>query len=76
MAIRIREVDGHTIAICAARSRAKAGDLYLDDNIHHALTTKFRLDFHSEGDMSRSGIEKNLEELMLKEENEKRLNRK
>ena len=46
MAIRIRKVDGKTIALCAAKSIPKEGDLYLDDSIHHALTTKFGLDFY------------------------------
>lgn len=52
MAIRIRNVDGVTVALCAAKSQPKDGDIYLDDNAHHALTTKFGLDFHSEGFMS------------------------
>jgi hypothetical protein len=47
MSIRIRNVDGVTIAICAARSVAKEGDIYLDDAAHHALTIKFGLDFDS-----------------------------
>ena len=41
MAIRIRKVDGITIALCAAETNEKLGDLYLDDSIHHALSTKF-----------------------------------
>lgn len=49
MAIRIRKIKGNTIAICAAKSKPEKGDLYLDDSIHHALTTKFGLDFYSEG---------------------------
>lgn len=47
MSIRIRIVDGTTIAVCAARSVAKEGDIYLDDAAHHALTIKFGLDFDS-----------------------------
>lgn len=49
MAIRIRKIDGTVIAICAAISVEKEGDIYLDDNAHHALSTKFGLDWHSEG---------------------------
>lgn len=45
MAIRIRVIDGVTIAICAARSVEKEGDIYLDDAAHYALSTKFALDF-------------------------------
>ena len=49
MAIRIRKIEGTTIALCAARSQPEDGDLYLDDNIHHALSTKFGLDWNKEG---------------------------
>ena len=52
MAIRIRVVDGTVVALCAAKTKAEPGDiLYLNDNVHHALSTKFGLDFHSEGIM-------------------------
>lgn len=44
MAIRIRVVDGVTVALCAAKSVPKEGDVYLDDNIHYALTVKFMAD--------------------------------
>ena len=49
MSIRIRVVDGVTVALCAARSMPKEGDLYLDDAAHHALSVKFDQDFASEG---------------------------
>jgi hypothetical protein len=49
VSIRIREVDGVTVAICAARSIPKPGDIYLDDAAHHALTIKFGVDFDSMG---------------------------
>jgi hypothetical protein len=45
MAIRLRTVDGVRIAICAARSVPKPGDVYLDDAEHHALSVKFDLDY-------------------------------
>ena len=47
MAIRIRVVDGVMVALCAARSVPKEGDVYLDDAMHYALSTKFALDFNS-----------------------------
>jgi hypothetical protein len=49
MSIRIRKVDGKVVALCAAKSEPKSGDLYLDDNVHHALTIKFEKDFGSMG---------------------------
>lgn len=49
MAIRLRRVEGvGLVALCAARSVTKAGDVYLDDEVHHALSAKFSLDFASE----------------------------
>lgn len=44
MAIRLRRVDGRLIALCAARSVAQDGDVYLDDEAHEALSNKFALD--------------------------------
>ena len=49
MSIRIRIVDGVTVALCAARSVEKPGDVYIDDAQHHALSEKFSEDFASEG---------------------------
>ena len=49
MAIRIRSTGSGYIALCAAKSKALNGDIYLNDGIHTALTTKFRKDFISEG---------------------------
>ena len=51
MSIRIRKINGHTIAICAAISEAKEGDIYLHDGIHEALATKFSCDWNSTGMM-------------------------
>lgn len=45
MAIRIRTINGVTVAVCAAMSVEKPGDLYLDDAQHYALTLKFGQDF-------------------------------
>jgi len=41
MAIRIRTVGDTVVALCAAETDKKEGDIYLDDNIHHALMDKF-----------------------------------
>jgi len=41
MAIRLRSVDGETVALCAAETLAIEGDIYLDDNAHYALMLKF-----------------------------------
>ncbi len=49
MAIRIRQVGDELVALCAARTNAEAGDLYLDDGVHHALSSKFAVDFQEEG---------------------------
>jgi hypothetical protein len=49
VSIRIRIVNGVSIALCAARSIEQQGDIYLDDAAHHALTEKFSEDFTSEG---------------------------
>lgn len=46
MSIRIRIVDGYMVALCAAKTKPKKGDIYLDDNIHHALSTKFAIDWN------------------------------
>ena len=45
MAIRLRVVDGQLVALCAARSVEKPGDVYLDDNAHYALSQKYWLDY-------------------------------
>ena len=67
MAIRIRKVNGHTIALCAAVTAPKEKDLYLDDNIHHALSTKFGLDWYSEGRIDDPLADERLVDLMEKE---------
>ena len=56
MAIRLREVDGHLVALCAARSVPKPGDVYLDDSAHHALSVKFSSDFAEMGFMAPFGM--------------------
>lgn len=68
MAIRIRSVDGRVIAICAAKSKSKEGDTYLDDNAHHALSTKFGLDWAEEGFLDESLADEELVPLMKREQ--------
>lgn len=67
MAIRIRKIQGITIALCAAETKPKKGDLYLDDPAHHALTTKFGLDWYNEGFLKDAMADDILVELMQKE---------
>lgn len=49
MAIRIRKIKGKLIALCAADTKARKGDIYLDDNVHHALGEKFYADYKKMG---------------------------
>jgi len=49
MAIKIRSINGKLVALCAAKQEGKDCFLYLDDNIHHALSRKFMADFIKEG---------------------------
>lgn len=46
MSIRLRHTDGTLVALCAARSVEKPGDVYLDDGEHYALMLKFARDFN------------------------------
>lgn len=64
MAIRIRTVAGCVVALCAAETDEQPGDVYLDDAAHHALTTKFGLDWQSEGLLIDPPIDNQIAELM------------
>lgn len=64
MAIRIRKINGHTIALCTAITESKEDDLYLDDTIHHALSTKFGLDWYEEGFLDDPSADELLTSLM------------
>lgn len=70
MAIRIRWIDGHVVALCAAKTSPKEGDIYLDDSIHHALSTKFDVDWRNEGLIIFKGtlVDEKIKKLMLAEE--------
>lgn len=45
MAIRLRQIEGEWVALCAAKTKALEGDVYLDDALHYALALKFGRDF-------------------------------
>lgn len=68
MAIRIREINGHIVALCAAKTKEKEGDIYLNDAIHHALSTKFGVDWVSEGCLTEDLADPVIKKLMLKAE--------
>jgi hypothetical protein len=68
MAIRLRQVERRWVALCAEKTEPKEGDLYLDDNMHHALKVKFGLDFYSEGLMKDSLVDDILVELTRRTE--------
>lgn len=68
MAIRIRKIDGHVVALCAAKTKPEPKDLYLDDNIHHALSTKFAVDWDGEGLVTAGLAHPPIAKLMKEEE--------
>lgn len=72
MAIILRKVNGTLVALCAAKTKVKNGDVYLNDDTHHALTEKFARDFTEMGFL-RKGLQlfdKGDEKLALIEERE------
>jgi len=69
MAIRIRKIKGKIVALCAAKTKAEKGDIYLGDEAHHALSTKFGVDWVSEKRLTEDLADDNIKSLMLKEEN-------
>jgi hypothetical protein len=46
MAIRLRLIRDSWVALCAARSMSKPGDIYLNDGQHHAVQAKVERDCH------------------------------
>ena len=68
MSIRIRAINGYVVALCAAKTEAKEGDIYLGDGAHHALTTKFGVDWVSEGRLKDDLADDIIKDLMLREE--------
>lgn len=72
MSIRIREIEGETVALCAAQTKERKGDIYLNDCAHHALMTKFTADLESEGWVKENTpIDEKIKDLMMKEERRK-----
>ena len=72
MSIRIREIEGKTVALCAAKTASQEADIYLNDCAHHALMVKFTVDLESEGWLKEnSPVDEKVKELMLNEEIEK-----
>ena len=69
MAIRIRIINKLTIALCAAKTAANKGDIYLDDATHHALSTKFGIDWVSEGFLKKDLADKDIKRLIIETEN-------
>lgn len=65
MAIRIRAINGITVALCAAETDALPGDVYLDDAAHHALSTKMGLDWQSMGFIADPPIDKEVAAVMV-----------
>ncbi len=45
MAIRLRTVGDVRVALCAAETDPRVGDIYLDDGDHYALAAKFSRDW-------------------------------
>jgi len=45
MAIRLRKVNGVAVALCAAKTAAEPGDIYLDDDWHYAISQKYWRDY-------------------------------
>lgn len=69
MSIRMRRVGSTLVALCAARSIEKHGDVYLDDEQHHALAEKFSRDFAAEGSCTRGFDTRDAELAELEESN-------
>ena len=72
MAIRIRQAyylgKIYWVALCAAETKEQKGDIYLDDNAHHALASKFAIDMDGEGLKTAEWADPILAKLMKKEE--------
>ena len=60
-----------TVALCAAKTTRKDGDLYLDDRAHHALMVKFTVDLESEGLLHNPPVDEIVKKTMLGEEQNK-----
>lgn len=65
MAIRLRKIQKRWVALCAAKTVANEGDVYLDDGMHHALVTKFGVDWVAEGFLRADLADEQTKKLML-----------
>lgn len=45
MAMRLRIVGSTPVALCAAKTEAAEGDIYLDDRWHYAISQKYWRDY-------------------------------
>ena len=69
MSIRLREVDGIKVALCAALTKSESGDVYIHDGWHYALAMKFMRDWEGNGTLpSRDRLDPIEYEVMKKEE--------
>ena len=69
MAIRLRMIGGEGVALCAAKTKAQAGDIYINDLWHYALAMKFAVDDET---MSQEIMDAEpIIQFMLKEESER-----
>ena len=68
MAIRIRNVSGVIVALCAAKTEHVKGDIYLNDSAHHALSTKFGVDWVQEGWLTNDLADGKIKNIMLRTE--------
>lgn len=68
MAIRVREINGRLVALCARVTIPVEGDVYLHDGIHHALSEKFGLDFESMGFLKDAPVDKTSKQIIEREE--------
>ena len=66
MSIRVRRMDdGCLVALCAAKSDEKEGDIYLDDEVHYALSQKFWRDYEQVDIVDEGDIERALSQKMI-----------
>ena len=68
MSIRIRRApDGVLVAVCGAKTKRMSSDIYLDDEVHYALSQKYWRDYDSiqiidEEDIARAAAQEEQEE--------------
>ena len=70
MAMRLREIDGRWVAVCAAVTKPKIGDIYIDDAQAHAIRAKLSLDNLKDG-YNVAPVDIEIINLMIREEADK-----